>query len=53
MDILLFGQQGTSYLFLGRTSEERALVDQWLEFRVNRVDRCSGKTDIYLVLKVG
>ena len=38
-------------VFLGKTAEEQALVNQWLEYRVTHVDRCASKLDINSVLK--
>uniref|UniRef100_A0A8D2HYD9 Biosis of lysosomal organelles complex 1 subunit 5 n=1 Tax=Urocitellus parryii TaxID=9999 RepID=A0A8D2HYD9_UROPR len=36
---------------LGSTAEEKATVQQWLEYRVTRVDRQSSKEDIHTLLK--
>ncbi|KAM6349431.1 eukaryotic translation elongation factor 1 epsilon-1 isoform 1-T1 [Podargus strigoides] len=36
---------------LGRTAEEKAVVQQWLEYRVTRVDGGSSKEDIRIILK--
>ncbi|NXA41596.1 MCA3 factor, partial [Eudromia elegans] len=36
---------------LGSTAEEKAVVQQWLEYRVTRVDGCSGKEDTRIILK--
>lgn len=35
---------------LGRTAEERAVIQQWLEYRVSRLDGCA-KEDIKMILK--
>ncbi|XP_030625801.1 eukaryotic translation elongation factor 1 epsilon-1 isoform X2 [Chanos chanos] len=35
---------------LGRTAEQRAVVQQWLEYRVTRVDKCP-KEEVKVVLK--
>ncbi|XP_016057921.1 PREDICTED: eukaryotic translation elongation factor 1 epsilon-1 isoform X2 [Miniopterus natalensis] len=36
---------------LGSTAEEKAIVQQWLEYRVTRVDGNSSKDDIRILLK--
>ena len=47
----LVKQANKEYL-LGSTAEEKAVVQQWLEYRVTRVDGHSSKDDIRTVLKV-
>ena len=47
----LVKQANKEYL-LGSTAEEKAVVQQWLEYRVTRVDGHSSKDDIHTVLKV-
>ncbi|XP_005355121.1 eukaryotic translation elongation factor 1 epsilon-1 isoform X2 [Microtus ochrogaster] len=37
---------------LGSTPEEKAIVQQWLEYRVTRVDGHSSKEDTHTLLKV-
>ncbi|NWI96849.1 MCA3 factor, partial [Pitta sordida] len=37
---------------LGSTAEERAVVQQWLEYRVTRVNGGSSKEDTGIILKV-
>lgn len=37
---------------LGSTAEEKAVVQQWLEYRVTQVDGCSSKEDTRIILKV-
>lgn len=44
-------QAYTEYL-LGSTTEEKVIVQQWLEYRVTRVDGHSNKDDIRILLKV-
>ncbi|XP_006044825.1 eukaryotic translation elongation factor 1 epsilon-1 isoform X2 [Bubalus kerabau] len=46
----LVKQANKEYL-LGSTAEEKAVVQQWLEYRVTRVDGHSSKDDIHTVLK--
>ncbi|KAM9739825.1 eukaryotic translation elongation factor 1 epsilon-1 isoform 2-T2 [Dama dama] len=46
----LVKQANKEYL-LGSTPEEKAVVQQWLEYRVTRVDGHSSKDDIRTVLK--
>ncbi|XP_065769130.1 eukaryotic translation elongation factor 1 epsilon-1 isoform X2 [Muntiacus reevesi] len=46
----LVKQADKEYL-LGSTPEEKAVVQQWLEYRVTRVDGRSSKDDIRAVLK--
>lgn len=44
-----------SYLYLNISGEEpteKAVVDQWLEYKVCNVDRCSSDKDTETVLKV-
>uniref|UniRef100_A0A8C0BEZ0 Eukaryotic translation elongation factor 1 epsilon-1 n=2 Tax=Accipitrinae TaxID=8955 RepID=A0A8C0BEZ0_9AVES len=36
---------------LGSTAEEKAVVQQWLEYRVTQVDGCSSKEDTRIILK--
>lgn len=45
-------KQANKEHLLGRSAEEKAVVQQWLEFRVTRVDGQSSKDDIRTVLKV-
>lgn len=37
---------------LGSTAEEKAVVQQWLEYRVTQVDGGSSKEDTTTILKV-
>ncbi|XP_053570704.1 eukaryotic translation elongation factor 1 epsilon-1 [Bombina bombina] len=37
--------------FLGTSIEEKAIVQQWLEYRITRIDRLSSKEDIRNILK--
>ncbi|XP_039725306.1 eukaryotic translation elongation factor 1 epsilon-1 isoform X1 [Pteropus medius] len=46
----LVKQANKEYL-LGSTAEEKAIVQQWLEYRVTRVDGYSNKDDILILLK--
>uniref|UniRef100_A0A9L0IT46 Biosis of lysosomal organelles complex 1 subunit 5 n=1 Tax=Equus asinus TaxID=9793 RepID=A0A9L0IT46_EQUAS len=46
----LVKQANKEYL-LGSTAEEKAIVQQWLEYRVTRVDGHSSKDDIHALLK--
>ncbi|XP_045860099.1 eukaryotic translation elongation factor 1 epsilon-1 [Meles meles] len=46
----LVKQANKEYL-LGNTAEEKAIVQQWLEYRVTRVDGHSNKDDIRTLLK--
>nr|XP_012609021.1 eukaryotic translation elongation factor 1 epsilon-1 isoform X3 [Microcebus murinus] len=46
----LVKQANKEYL-LGSTAEEKAIVQQWLEYRVTQVDRHSNKDDIRTLLK--
>uniref|UniRef100_A0AC11DHL7 Eukaryotic translation elongation factor 1 epsilon 1 n=1 Tax=Ovis aries TaxID=9940 RepID=A0AC11DHL7_SHEEP len=46
----LVKQANKEYL-LGSTAEEKAVVQQWLEYRVTRVDGHSSKDDIHTILK--
>nr|XP_023480201.1 eukaryotic translation elongation factor 1 epsilon-1 isoform X1 [Equus caballus] len=46
----LVKQANKEYL-LGSTAEEKAIVQQWLEYRVTRVDGHSSKDDIRALLK--
>ncbi|XP_044114612.1 eukaryotic translation elongation factor 1 epsilon-1 isoform X2 [Neovison vison] len=46
----LVKQANKEYL-LGSTAEEKAIVQQWLEYRVTRVDGHSNKEDIRTLLK--
>uniref|UniRef100_A0A8C6E721 Eukaryotic translation elongation factor 1 epsilon 1 n=1 Tax=Moschus moschiferus TaxID=68415 RepID=A0A8C6E721_MOSMO len=46
----LVKQANKEYL-LGSTAEEKAVVQQWLEYRVTRVDGHSSKDGIHTVLK--
>uniref|UniRef100_A0A493T0P8 Eukaryotic translation elongation factor 1 epsilon 1 n=1 Tax=Anas platyrhynchos platyrhynchos TaxID=8840 RepID=A0A493T0P8_ANAPP len=45
-------KQAKKEQLLGSTAEEKAVVQQWLEYRVTRVDRCSSKEDTRTILKV-
>lgn len=45
-------KQANKEHLLGSSAEEKAVVQQWLEFRVTRVDGQSSKDDIRTVLKV-
>ncbi|XP_025772729.1 eukaryotic translation elongation factor 1 epsilon-1 [Puma concolor] len=47
----LVKQANKEYL-LGSTAEEKAVVQQWLEYRVTRVDGHSSKDDVCTLLKV-
>ncbi|NWZ25925.1 MCA3 factor, partial [Asarcornis scutulata] len=44
-------KQAKKEQLLGSTAEEKAVVQQWLEYRVTRVDRCSSKEDTRTILK--
>lgn len=44
-------KQANKEHLLGSSAEEKAVVQQWLEFRVTRVDGQSSKDDIRTVLK--
>uniref|UniRef100_A0A8D1MPT2 GST C-terminal domain-containing protein n=1 Tax=Sus scrofa TaxID=9823 RepID=A0A8D1MPT2_PIG len=44
-------KQANKEHLLGSSAEEKAVVQQWLEFRVTRVDGQSSKDDIHTVLK--
>ncbi|XP_032505304.1 eukaryotic translation elongation factor 1 epsilon-1 isoform X2 [Phocoena sinus] len=44
-------QQANKEYLLGSTAEEKAVVQQWLEYRVTQVDGHSSKDDIRTVLK--
>nr|XP_019600981.1 PREDICTED: eukaryotic translation elongation factor 1 epsilon-1 isoform X2 [Rhinolophus sinicus] len=46
----LVKQANKEYL-LGSTAEEKAIVQQWLEYRVTRVDGHTNKDDIRILLK--
>ncbi|EAW55231.1 hCG15559, isoform CRA_e [Homo sapiens] len=46
----LVKQANKEYL-LGSTAEEKAIVQQWLEYRVTQVDGHSSKNDIHTLLK--
>ncbi|XP_029799263.1 eukaryotic translation elongation factor 1 epsilon-1 isoform X2 [Suricata suricatta] len=46
----LVKQANKGYL-LGSTAEEKAVVQQWLEYRVTRVDGHSSKDDVHTLLK--
>jgi translation elongation factor 1 epsilon-1 len=45
-------KQASKEHLLGSTAEEKAMVQQWLEFRVTRVDGHSSKEDTQTLLKV-
>ena len=45
-------KQAKKEQLLGSTAEEKAVVQQWLEYRVTQVDRCSSKEDTRTILKV-
>jgi translation elongation factor 1 epsilon-1 len=45
-------KQANKEYLLGSTAEEKAIVHQWLEYRVTRVDGHSNKEDIHTLLKV-
>lgn len=47
----LVKQANKEYL-LGSTAEEKAIVQQWLEYRVTQIDGHSSKKDIHTLLKV-
>ncbi|CAI9539396.1 unnamed protein product [Staurois parvus] len=36
---------------LGDSTEEKAIVQQWLEYRITRIDRLSSKEDVRTILK--
>lgn len=38
---------------LGVSTEEKAIVQQWLEYRITRIDKLSSKEDVRSILKVG
>lgn len=38
--------------FIGEKVEEKAVVDQWLEFKVCHIDRCPSDKDKSTILKV-
>ncbi|KGL81179.1 Eukaryotic translation elongation factor 1 epsilon-1, partial [Tinamus guttatus] len=44
-------KQAKKEQLLGSNAEEKAVVQQWLEYRVTRVDGCSGKEDTRVILK--
>ncbi|XP_035416167.1 eukaryotic translation elongation factor 1 epsilon-1 [Cygnus olor] len=44
-------KQAKKEQLLGSTAEEKAVVQQWLEYRVTQVDRCSSKEDTRTILK--
>ncbi|XP_025970639.1 eukaryotic translation elongation factor 1 epsilon-1 isoform X3 [Dromaius novaehollandiae] len=44
-------KQAKKEQLLGSTAEEKAVVQQWLEYRVTRVDGCSSKEDTRIILK--
>ncbi|XP_070953770.1 eukaryotic translation elongation factor 1 epsilon-1 isoform X4 [Macaca nemestrina] len=46
----LVKQANKEYL-LGSTAEEKAIVQQWLEYRVTQIDGHSSKNDIHTLLK--
>lgn len=45
-------KQAKKEQLLGSTAEEKAVVQQWLEYRVTRVDGSSSKEDIRVILQV-
>ncbi|XP_053459771.1 eukaryotic translation elongation factor 1 epsilon-1 isoform X3 [Nycticebus coucang] len=45
-------KQANKEHLLGSTAEEKAIVQQWLEYRVTQVDGHSSKDDIRTLLKV-
>lgn len=45
-------KQAKKEQLLGSTAEEKAVVQQWLEYRVTRVDGGSSKDDTRIILKV-
>ncbi|XP_064363131.1 eukaryotic translation elongation factor 1 epsilon-1 isoform X2 [Dromaius novaehollandiae] len=45
-------KQAKKEQLLGSTAEEKAVVQQWLEYRVTRVDGCSSKEDTRIILKI-
>ncbi|XP_011358885.1 eukaryotic translation elongation factor 1 epsilon-1-like [Pteropus vampyrus] len=44
-------KQANKEYLLGSTREEKAIVQQWLEYRVTQVDGHSNKDDIHILLK--
>ncbi|XP_072459877.1 eukaryotic translation elongation factor 1 epsilon-1 isoform X2 [Notamacropus eugenii] len=44
-------KQANKEHLLGNTAEEKALVQQWLEYKVTRIDGHSNKEDIRSILK--
>ncbi|XP_013797179.1 eukaryotic translation elongation factor 1 epsilon-1 isoform X1 [Apteryx mantelli] len=44
-------KQAKKEQLLGSTAEEKAVVQQWLEYRVTRVDGCSSEEDTRIILK--
>ncbi|XP_061447611.1 eukaryotic translation elongation factor 1 epsilon-1 [Rhineura floridana] len=44
-------RQAKKEQLLGNTAEEKAIVQQWLEYRVTQVDKQSSKEDIRIILK--
>ncbi|KAJ7338517.1 hypothetical protein JRQ81_012419 [Phrynocephalus forsythii] len=44
-------KQAKKEQLLGSTAEEKAVVQQWLEYRVTQVDKQSSKEDIRIILK--
>ncbi|KFO30803.1 Eukaryotic translation elongation factor 1 epsilon-1 [Fukomys damarensis] len=44
-------KQANKEHLLGSTAEEKAVVQQWLEYRVAQVDRHSSKENIHTLLK--
>ncbi|XP_034982190.1 eukaryotic translation elongation factor 1 epsilon-1 [Zootoca vivipara] len=44
-------KQAKKEQLLGSTIEEKAIVQQWLEYRVTQIDKQSSKEDIRLILK--
>lgn len=45
-------KQANKEHLLGSTAEEKAVVQQWLEYRITRVDGHSSKEDTHSLLKV-
>lgn len=37
----------------GHDAQEAALIDQWLEFKVSHLDRCTNEKELHNALQVG
>ena len=47
-----FVKEKMRYYFIGNNPEDRAIVDQWLEYRTTVIDRLSSKGDLLIALRV-